>query len=342
MTSTSREAAAQRFLLDQGLQAAGEQASWIPLVGGVSSDLWRVDLPGRTLCVKAALPTLRVADEWHAPVERNAVEYAWLLFAGRQRPGCVPGLLGHDPGAGFFAMEFLPPATAPSWKAELMAGRVDPVLAGQVGDVIGQIHAVSATDPQVPEAFATDGNFAALRIEPYFHVTARRNPRVADRLYELAERTASTRVALVHGDLSPKNILARRTGPVILDAECAWFGDPAFDVAFCLTHLVLKTVVRPDRAGQLRDSADALVAGHRAHLSWEPAPGFEKRVAALLPALLLARVDGASPVEYLVEEADQARVRAAATALLTTPAGGIAEALGRLAVLHSSPRAAHH
>jgi hypothetical protein len=85
VTSTSREAAAQRFLLDQGLQAAGEQASWIPLVGGVSSDLWRVDLPGRTLCVKAALPTLRVADEWHAPVERNAVEYAWLSFAGRQR-----------------------------------------------------------------------------------------------------------------------------------------------------------------------------------------------------------------------------------------------------------------
>ena len=89
VTSASREAAAQRFLLDQGLQAAGEQAAWIPLVGGVSSDLWRVDLPGRTLCVKAALPTLRVTDEWHAPVERNAVEYAWLLFAfGSGRAAC--------------------------------------------------------------------------------------------------------------------------------------------------------------------------------------------------------------------------------------------------------------
>ena len=206
-------------------------------------------------------------------MERNAVEYAWLLFAGRQRPGCVPGLLGHDPGAGFFAMEFLPPATAPSWKAELMAGRVDPVLAGQVGDVIGQIHAVSAADPQVPGAFATDDNFAALRIEPYFHVTARRNPAWRTACMSSPSAPRRTRVALVHGDLSPKNILARRTGPVILDAECAWFGDPAFDVAFCLTHLVLKTVVRPDRAGQLRDSADALVAGHLAHLSWEPARG---------------------------------------------------------------------
>jgi aminoglycoside phosphotransferase (APT) family kinase protein len=341
VTSTSREAAAQRFLLDQGLQAAGEQASWTPLDGGVSSDLWRVDLRGRTLCVKAALPRLRVADEWYAPVERNAVEYAWLLFAGQQRPGCVPRLLGHDPDAGFFAMEFLPPATAPSWKSELMAGRVDPVLAGQVGDVIGQIHAVSATDPHVPEAFATDGNFAALRIEPYFHVTARRNPSVADRLRELAERTASTRVALVHGDLSPKNILAGPHGPVILDAECAWFGDPAFDLAFCLTHLLLKSVVRPDRAEQLQDSAYALVTGHIAHLSWEPSPGFEKRVAALLPALLLARVDGASPVEYLVEEVDQARVRAAAMGLLTTPAGAIVEALGRLAGMLSSQRGAN-
>ena len=296
--------------------------------------------PGRTLCVKAALPTLRVADEWHAPVERNAVEYAWLLFA-RQRPGCVPGLLGHDPGAGFFAMEFLPPATAPSWKAELMAGRVDPVLAGQVGDVIGQIHAVSAADPQVPGAFATDGNFAALRIEPYFHVTARRNPGVADRLYELAERTALTRVALVHGDLSPKNILARRTGPVILDAECAWFGDPAFDVAFCLTHLVLKTVVRPDRAGQLRDSADALVAGHLAHLSWEPTPGSRSEWPrcsrhCCWPALT-------EPHRWSTSSRRPTRPGSALRPRLCSQRGrGIAEALGRLAAMPGSPRAAHH
>jgi hypothetical protein len=126
---------------------------------------------------------------------------------------------------------------------------------------------------------------------------------------------------------------------VILDAECAWFGDPAFDLAFCLTHLLLKTVVRPDRAEQLRDSADALVAGHIAHLSWEPAPGFGKRVAALLPALLLARVDGASPVEYLAGEVDRARVRGAATDLLTAPAGAIVEALGRLSVMLGSQRA---
>ena len=43
----------------------------------------------------------------------------------------------------------------------------------------------------------------------------------------LAATTAATKRVLVHGDFSPKNLLAGAGGPVILDAECAWYGDPA-------------------------------------------------------------------------------------------------------------------
>lgn len=303
------------FLLRSGLQAAGEPATWTTLTGGVSSDLWRVDLPGRSVCVKRALPTLRVGDGWHAPVTRNAVEHAWLAFAARHRPDNVPRLLAHDPDAGYFAMEFLP---HPLWKGELMAGRVDPAVAGAVGDVLGELHRVSTREPAIAEEFATDSNFAALRLEPYFGTTARRHPQLANRLADLSARTAATRSALVHGDVSPKNILVGPAGPVFLDAECAWFGDPAFDVAFCLTHLSLKMLVRPDRAAELRASADSLLAAHSAHVDWEPATAFDRRVATLLPAVLLARVDGASPVEYLTD-ALRATVRRAAIAVLRRP-----------------------
>jgi Ser/Thr protein kinase RdoA (MazF antagonist) len=317
-TSATPPAAMVAFLQRSGLTTGAGSVRWTPLTGGVSSDLWRVDTPGLTVCVKAALPTLRVANIWNAPVSRNAVEVAWLRFAAEHALQAVPRVLAHDGDAGLFAMEFLDPEQHPVWKAELMAGRVDPESAREVGDLVGRLAAAS-THPDSREAlarrFATDDNFHRLRLEPYLLATAHRRPEVGDRLTELAERTQSTRKALVHGDVSPKNILLGPHGPVLLDAECAWWGDPAFDVAFCLNHLLLKALVaapaeRSARARRLSLAADTWWSAYAGHVSWESSTQLEARAAALLPALLLARIDGTSPVEYVTADADRAMVRA--------------------------------
>lgn len=316
-------ASAEGFLVQAGLMAATERSRWTALTGGVSSDLWRVDLPGRTLCVKSALAQLRVADTWLAPVSRNAVEHAWLQFANRVCPDNAPQVLAHDPPLGFFAMQFLPPEDHPVWKAELLRGAVDPAFAAHVGEVLGVLHSASTRDPTAATTFATDENFEALRLHPYLRVTADRNPGVGDRLRGLADRTAATRRAVVHGDLSPKNILVGPRGPVVLDAECAWFGDPAFDVAFCLTHLALKMLVVPEARAALRQSGLALVDSYAAHVDWEGVAELTGRAGELLPALLLARVDGASPVEYLTVERSRNHVRMWATAGLLRPARSV-------------------
>jgi aminoglycoside phosphotransferase (APT) family kinase protein len=276
-----------------------------------------------------------VAGTWTAPVGRNAVEVAWLRFAAEHAPGAVPRVLAHDADAGLFAMEFLDPGQHPVWKSQLMAGRVDPASAGRVGDLVGRLAAAS-THPDRREAlahrFATGDNFHRLRIEPYLLATARRRPEVGDRLTELAERTQAGRAALVHGDVSPKNVLLGPHGPVLLDAECAWWGDPAFDVAFCLNHLLLKALVaepaeRSARAQRLSRAAEAWWSGYVGHVSWEPAAELHARAATLLPALLLARIDGTSPVEYVTAEADRATVRAFAIERLSARSGS-ADLLG--------------
>jgi hypothetical protein len=166
--------------------------------------------------------------------------------------------------------------------------------------------------------FATDDNFDALRIEPYLRATARAHPDLREQLDSLASVTSGTHLAVVHGDVSPKNILLGPDGPVLLDAECAWFGDPAFDLAFCLNHLLLKAARMPRHATELRSAAQALVEGHLRHLDWEPPGRFDRRVAALLPALALARVDGTSPVEYL-DAAQRQLVRTTGRTLLRHP-----------------------
>ena len=307
------------FLRRQGLLGDTADAHLEPLTGGVSSDLWRVDLPGQTLCVKSALAQLNVAQEWRAPLSRNRVEYDWLRFAAGVAPGQVPIVVADDPDAGLFAMEFLPPQDYPVWKSQLLAGHVDVQAAQAVGDLVGRLHAASARDPESVARFATDDNFEALRIEPYLRSTGRAHPDLQQRFATLASVTAGTHLAVVHGDISPKNILLGPHGPVLLDAECAWYGDPAFDVAFCLNHLLLKSVALPHCAPALRSAADALLDAHRDHVTWEPPQRLDERVAALLPALALARVDGTSPVEYL--DADQQEVvRRTARALLRVPA----------------------
>lgn len=236
----------QQFVYRHGLASPQDVVRWSAMSGGVSSDLWRVEAPDRTFCVKAALPTLRVKADWHAPLDRSSVEVAWLKFASEQAPGAVPTVLADDPAAGVFAMNYFDPIEYPVWKSELMAHRINDGTAERVGDLVGRLAEASVqrhVREDLSQRFATDDNFRLLRIEPYFLTTARRRPEVADRLRSLAERTSSIRRGLVHGDVSPKNILVGQGGPVLIDAECAWWGDPAFDVAFCLNHLLLKALV---------------------------------------------------------------------------------------------------
>ena len=299
-----------------------------PLTGGVSSDIVRVTAGDRVFAVKRALAKLKVAADWRAPVERNAYEVAWLKEAGRIVPGAVPRVLAEDPASGSFAMDYLDPLSHPVWKAQLRDGHADPAFAAAVGRTVAAIHAATAGREEIARRFDTGGIFPPIRLEPYLEATASRHPAVADQLMALSRRTLATKIALVHGDVSPKNILVGPAGTVLLDAECAWYGDPAFDLAFCLNHLLLKGLWNRPATGAFLACFDALSAAYRAGVSWEAPGAVEARAAALLPGLFLARVDGKSPVEYITREEDRDLVRATALPLIAEPPARLADVRG--------------
>jgi aminoglycoside phosphotransferase (APT) family kinase protein len=302
-----------------GLLKAGEDVRLTPLTGGVSSDISLVEAGDRRFCVKRALPRLKVDALWEAPVERNAAEAAYMRAVASWLPHAVPRVLGEDAKAGWFAMDYLAHDDHPLWKTQLLSGIVEPNFAAAVGRDLAVIHARSAADPTIPSAFANDGTFEAIRIEPYLRATGRAHPELAARFDELADTTLTTKRALVHGDISPKNILQGPGGPVFLDAECAWFGDPAFDLAFCLNHLLLKGAREGADRTRYIAAFLALADAYLAGVDWESADGLEARAAALLPALFLARVDGKSPVEYLTRESERAAVRRCTEPLVADP-----------------------
>lgn len=315
-TASEPDRAILEFLERVGLTAPGIAPQFEPLPGGVSSDIWVVRAGSTRFCVKRALGRLRVAADWRADIARNTTEVAWLRHVATQSPDFVPAVLASDPDLAVFAMEYLPPGNHEPWKSRLAAGRVSTDTAAAVGRRLSSIHALFAKAPGAEVEFDTGPAFHALRIEPYLLATARVHADVASILEDLAERTERTRISVVHGDVSPKNILLGSRGPVFLDAECAWFGDPAFDLAFCLNHLLLKTLWVPSAESDLLAAFDALAQGYLRGVDWEPAAALEERAAQLLPALLLARIDGKSPVEYLTEERAKDTVRQVARPLL--------------------------
>jgi 5-methylthioribose kinase len=287
-----------------------------PLTGGVSSDIVHVRVDAVDLVAKRALAALRVATEWLAPVGRTAAEAAWLEVAATLVPTAVPRVYAYDEQTGYLLMAYLDPQSHPNWKAQLLAGQAEPGTAAAVGRVLGRLHAGTAARPELAASFAHDDWFDDLRLDPYLRHLQHVHPSLTFRLDDLIHRTATTGRAVVHGDVSPKNILVGPSGPVLLDAECATWGDPAFDVAFCLNHLLLKYAHVPAARDALAASVGQFLDAYVAEVDWEPVREVTHRVADLLPALLLARVDGKSPVEYLDEAERDAVRRVAFDALL--------------------------
>lgn len=302
-----------------GLVSGDARPKLTPLTGGVSAQIMRVEIGSEVFCVKRALPTLKVAADWTAPIARNAAEASWLKLVERIAPGVAPRVIAQDPDRHIFAMEYFQPSIFRVWKASLLEGVAVTAVAVAVAEALVTIHRATAHDSQVAEAFSNASSFDALRLDPYLGEAARVNVNLASVLDGLVKRTRATRVALVHGDVSPKNVLVSDDRIVLLDAECATFGDPAFDPAFCLSHLLLKSAYLPAFADGYIRCFRALAETYLRGVTWESEEDLEHRTATLLPALLLARIDGKSPVEYLNDDMIRSRVRHFASGHLLNP-----------------------
>lgn len=317
--STGLDPKIVQSLYKHGLVAKASGVDATQLTGGVSSDIWKIAGKEGPLCVKRALEKLKVKDDWFVPVSRNASEVAWLQTVHTSLPDNVPEVILHDSENGFFVMPFFAPEDYKNWKQELQHGRVDLTAAEQVGRCLAKIHGQSANNARLAAEFANDSIFLDIRLEPYLLATAKRHPGLSERLHGLSDTIASTKQALVHGDVSPKNILLGTHGPVFIDAECAWYGAPSFDVAFCLNHLLLKCLWAPGARSQLHGAFKRLCDGYFKNLNGLDATAVMMQTARLLPGLMLARIDGKSPVEYIVDEQQKDLVRRFATKFLLSP-----------------------
>ena len=313
------------YLRSVGCLEPGESVDVNVLSGGVSGRTVLVNWVDKApWVIKQAREQLQVPGDWHADplrIEREADAMRVLNDILETRR--VPKLVFQDRPHGLIAMQAVPEPFH-NWKSMLMEGKVVDEHVIDFAQLIATIHIRSYQERQDVRACLQDMSFfEELRVEPYYTETKISHPELGSFFDHLVAEMRSNRITFVHGDYSPKNILVTPEGCVLIDHETAHWGDPAFDIGFAMTHFLAKAL-------HLRSHRDVFEAA--AHLFWRSysdavsgelwIDGLERRVARHLAACLLARVDGKSPLEYLVL-ADQDYLRRGALRSIQLDSGSV-------------------
>lgn len=294
------------YLESKNFDVAGATAEF--LEWGVSNSVLRVNRPGHDdLVVKQSCERLRTTIDWRSRLDRNAREAAVQQYLSRLELALhIPRVLAVDPDEHAYVMEAVT-AKHRVWKAELLAERIEPGVFETVAGCLARIHRDSAVAPPDQQNWSDREVFDELRIDPFYRWVAQHNSTARAGLIPLIKQLEQTGVSVVLADFSPKNILLAEDKIVAVDFETAHWGDPAFDVGFFLSHLVLKSIHGRHRRDDMLRQIDGTWATYHAEIgavppSWHlPGLPFPERCLRHLGACMLARVEGKSPVDYLSE-----------------------------------------
>jgi len=351
---------AEEYLRATGRVRPEERVRIQRLAGGVSNEVLyvaRENSPGADFVLKQVRAQLKVPDPWFSRLERIFREVdvlracQSLLAQPDPRPELAnaplartPEILFEDRAAFAFGMTAAPEAHV-VWKTELLAGRLDAGIAASCGRLLGRLHAGSWNQPEIAKALDDREIFDELRLDPYYRKVAEVYPALRPAIDRLLASTWAERWSLVHADFSPKNLLVYPGGLLMVDFETGHYGDPAFDLGFFLTHLVLKvfyhlgsgpdeTPQRPDRSAEMLSLVtafwDEYAATLRTRISPEEFASLVVRTGPHLGGCLLARLAGKSRVEYFSWPERRDAVHALARGYLTEPVDSWREILERL------------
>jgi 5-methylthioribose kinase len=258
-----REEGLADYLRSLGLAGADERLEVEPAGDGNINWVRRVRSArdGRSWIVKQARPALERFPEYRASTERIVFEHRWLEIARPlDRERVCPAVLRFDEPRRVLVLEDLGPVER--LDGALAHGKdVVPALRS-VAALLGALHATTAARTDELAARFRNDEMRRLHGDHIFQLPLRPNDfplppalrAAAERLWADGELVAiadrayarylEPRGALVHGDVQAGNVLLADRGPVLLDAEIAHVGDPAFDLGTLTAHALLAAVGR--------------------------------------------------------------------------------------------------
>ena len=288
--------------IDFGLLSSNQKYISKKITDGVSSDIWYVKTSNKQYCIKRALAKLTVKEDWYAPIDRNNYEVKYFTHCRVIQPYSFPKILGHDSKNFILAMEWFDNKKFIVWKKKLLEKSVSLKDGKRIGKLLSLVHKSFYKKKQYEKIFLNDKTFYDIRIEPYLRFTSKFYPEFYESYKKTINFLTKNKSTVIHGDFSPKNILLGKNFPVILDAETACWGNPAFDIAFFNNHIILKSIFNRKVFKSYLNLSNHFLKTYLANFSVVNNSNFISKFITLQALLILARVDGKSPVEYFKKQ----------------------------------------
>jgi 5-methylthioribose kinase len=318
------------YLRGVGLLAADEVARVEPAGDGNINWVRRVRVGDRSFVVKQARLHLERFPDYQAPTERILCEARYLdTVRPLDRDAVCPVVIRFDEDARVLALEDL--GDVPRLDAVLANGGDVRGIAQRLARFLGAVHAATANDASLAAHFENDAmrrlhgdHIFDLPFQPNEFplpaaVRARaeaiwQDGRLASVARDAYAEYLAPRGVLVHGDVQAGNVLLATRGAVLLDAEIAHIGDPAFDLGMLFAHLWLPAVAR----GAAPDADSAIHGAWRAYSSamTDVDANLHARAVRYAAIEMLRRTLGAARVAAVAEEAASLRAVDFASALL--------------------------
>ena len=283
------------YLIEKKIISASDQAEVEVLTGGVSNVVLAITTKNQKMVLKQALAELMVAQKWEADQRRAIVEANAIALFHKLSPDQVPNLVFLDPERFILILDRVPVGST-VWKSDLLGGVINPDIAEVLGTTLAQWHNFGEKDKGARLQFMEDSLFEQLRIDPFYRFVAAKNEALKPVITKLINELEGDKTTIVHGDFSPKNIMVGMDDQVyILDFEVTHVGNPVFDLAFLLAHLLCKKfrTDEPLEEKLLGASAERFIS------AYEVIRPIDSSLSLHTALIALARVEGKSPVNYL-------------------------------------------
>ena len=296
------------YLSEHDLLMPGETPPVTYMDGGVSGVVALVDTRQRLLLVKQALAKLKVKADWKCDVRRIEVEHEALCLYASIVADCVPKPIMYDRENCIMIREAAP-AYCDTWKKDLLQGRINHAIAEKAISSLAAVHQHTAVNHDAFNYFNDQTFFDELRIKPYILHLLNKYPELTKQAEEQVSMLRENCIALIHGDYSPKNIIVDVDRIYIVDMEVACYSHPAFDLAFFMNHFFLKSIHMHEYKEEFLKTIRIMMNRYLSIATYCSSSDIESATVHLLGFMLLARIDGKSPVEYIVSDNEKQHVR---------------------------------
>jgi len=279
------------------------------LEGGVSSEVYKVKTKKNFYCLKRSLSKLLVKKEWFADTKRLKYEYHWLVHCKKIIPRSIPKIFQFNSKNDFLILEYLDEKKYNTLKSELLKKIINLKVIKKISKDIYKIHNESSNSKTKKKFDNNFKNFYDLRLDAYFNEVGRVHPNLKIKIKNIIKSYKKNSSTLVHGDFSPKNILVYKNNVKYIDAETCNYGDPVFDVVFFLNHLLIKSIHIPQIKNKILEAYKIFFDTYIKLIKKKQREGFINRYLEMMPIMLLARVDGKSPVEYIKKKTIKNKIK---------------------------------